>query len=294
MKNTVRIPKQVFGIIGYPLGHTLSPLLHNWGFEKQGMEAAYTAWPLPEGKVAAFMEAFRLLNIQGLSITIPHKQSVMEHCDHITPEAKAVGAVNTLYWHDSQLWGTNTDVVGFVAPLKARGVNKEKIKSALILGAGGAARAIVAGLQMLGIPDIRIANRTFSRAESLAHEFGITAVAWEERAAHMAELVVNTTPCGMSSIKNTDNSDDASPLSVADFAAARVALGAHVETALLAYDIVYSPLVTPFMRNAQEADWDIQDGLDMFVGQGCEQFRLWTGCELDAHEVRGLLLDALG
>ncbi|MFI3272767.1 MAG: shikimate dehydrogenase [Pseudomonadota bacterium] len=316
MKKSVHIPKQLFGIIGYPLGHSLSPLLHNWGFQNNAIEAAYTAWPMPESDVAQFMDALKIMKIQGLSVTIPHKQTVMEHCDKLTKAAQDIGAVNTLYWKNGKLWGGNTDIVGFLAPLKKMSLGDTiKPKTALILGAGGAARAVVAGLKELGIPYIYIANRTYSRAEALAQDFmgsneigaeaemgvegagdnapNIIAIPWEDRAQYMGEIIVNTTPCGMSS----SNSDiaDASPLSVADFEAARTVLekDAQERPFLLAYDLVYSPLVTPFMQCAVKAGWQSQDGLDMFVAQGCEQFRLWTGHDLVAHDARTLLLEAL-
>lgn len=303
--DTISIPKQLFGIIGYPLGHSLSPLLHNWGFQGKGLEAVYTAWPLQEGDVDDLMKAMKIIKIQGLSVTIPHKQAVMKHCHKLTKAAKDIGAVNTIYWQDGELWGGNTDVVGFVAPLKAMGIGESiKPQTALVLGAGGAARAVIAGLKYLGIAHIYIANRTYSRAESLAQDFStvdeevaeqdfcssIVAIPWEERASYIAEITVNTTPCGMSS---SSDMADASPLSVADFESARAALGNREQTCLLAYDIVYSPLVTPFMQCASQAGWKIQDGLDMFVGQGCEQFRLWTGHELESKDVRALLLEAL-
>ncbi len=303
MKESVRIPKQLFGIIGYPLGHSLSPLLHNWGFQENNIEAAYTAWPMPESDVAQFMGALKILKIQGLSVTIPHKQTVMAHCDKLTKAAKDIGAVNTLYWKDGELWGGNTDIVGFLAPLTAMGVGETvKPKTALILGAGGVARAVVAGLKDLGIPHIYIANRTFSRAEALAQDFmgedenapNIIAIPWEERAKYIGEIVVNTTPCGMSSSQG--DMADVSPLTATDFDAARKILedGAPESPCLLAYDLVYSPLITPFMQCAAKAGWKTQDGLDMFVAQGCEQFRLWTGCNLVAEDARALLLEALG
>lgn len=302
MKNTPFIPKQLYGIIGYPLGHSLSPLLHNWGFQSNDIEAAYTVWPMPEADLANFMAALKIMKIQGLSVTIPHKQAVMAYCDQLTTAAKDIGAVNTLYWQDGELWGGNTDIVGFLAPLKKMGISDTiRPQTSLILGAGGAARAVVSGLKDLGIPYIYIANRTFARAEVLAQDFmddaedapNIIAIPWDERANYVGELVVNTTPCGMSS-SNADIAD-ASPLTTADFEAARNVLegGADYSPCLLAYDLVYSPLVTPFMQCAAKAGWNTQDGLDMFVAQGCEQFRLWTDCDLVPDAARALLLDAL-
>ncbi len=304
MKNIVRIPKQLYGIIGYPLGHSLSPLLHNWGFQKNNIDAAYTPWPISESDLAQFMGALKLLKIQGLSVTIPHKQAVMAYCDTLTKAAQEIGAVNTLYWQDGKLCGGNTDIVGFLAPLKKIGIGDNiRPQTALILGAGGAARAVVAGLKELYIPHFYIANRTFARAEALAQDFmeeaesspNIIAIPWEDRTTYMGELIINTTPCGMSS--SSGDTLSTSPLSTNDFIAARELLKGNKNTThtpyLLAYDLVYSPLITPFMQCAAQAAWKTQDGLDMFVAQGAEQFHLWTACELNPHNARTLLLEAL-
>lgn len=127
-------PDKLFGIIGHPLGHTMSPLLHNWGFAEHNIPAVYMAWPTEPEKVKSFMQTFRDLPVSGASVTIPHKLSVMNYIDQLTERAEAVGAVNTLFWSDDKIVGDNTDTAGVSEPLRNRCDHAEK---ALLIGAGG-------------------------------------------------------------------------------------------------------------------------------------------------------------
>lgn len=270
---TPRQPGTLYGIIGYPLGHSLSPLLHNWGFSQLGLDGMYMAWPLEQEKVADFITAARTLPIRGVSVTIPHKQTVLPLLDRVSDRARRLGAVNTLYWDRDALCGENTDVLGFLAPLRGRSFSE-----ALVLGAGGAARAVLAGLAELGVPRVRLANRTAARARELAAEFGVEPLPWEERAAVGADLIVNASPLGMRGERAGET-----PLTREGFSGRG-----------LAYDLVYNPLRTRFLAEAESAGWETQDGLGMFVEQGRAQFRLWTGRELPADGARELLRAALG
>lgn len=270
-----RIPERLYGIVGHPLGHTLSPLLHNWGFALHSLPAVYMAWPVPPGRFASFMEAVRTLPVHGASVTIPHKEEALRLCDRVTDRARAVGAVNTLFLEDGVVCGENTDVTGFLAPLRARGV---RIDEALVLGAGGAARAVLAGLVELGVRRVRISNRTHDKAMELAGAFGADVVPWDERGSAAAGLVVNTTPCGMQGARMGE-----SPLPDGAFTGRG-----------MAYDLVYNPLTTRFLADARAAGWETQDGLGMFVEQGREQFRIWTGLDLPAAGARRLIAEALG
>ena len=263
-----------FGIIGWPLGHTLSPTLHNWGFGQLGIDASYAAWPVMPEDLEPFMGQVRTRPVSGLSVTIPHKQTVMSHLDRITDRAKTVGAVNTLYWDGDSLCGENTDVIGIVAPLK----NLDSLPvSALVLGAGGAARAALAGLLELGVKEVAVANRTRSRAEALAADFGATCVDWESRMDAAWGLICNTTPLGMAG-----KFADATPWERDRFSPKTIA-----------YDIVYNPLETRFLREAAAAGCATISGLEMFLHQGLAQFRLWTGQAMDENGARTLLLGAL-
>lgn len=258
----------LFGILGHSLGHSLSPVLHTWSFQRIGVPAVYLVWEVKAEALPVFMQSVRVLPIDGASVTIPHKEAVIEHLDGLSDAAQRIGAVNTLYWRDGRLLGGNTDVVGFLAPLLGR-----SFTSAMVLGAGGAARAVLAGLQELGVDTIFITNRSAQRAEKLAREFEVTAVDWEQRTAYSAQLLVNATPLGM-----LNKAVDDSPWPPNAF-----------EPGQTAYDLVYNPLKTCFLREAEEAGCDIVDGLAMFLGQAAEQCRLWTGKELPTREGRELL-----
>lgn len=266
--------KKLYGIIGHPLGHTMSPALHNSGFNMFSLQSVYMAFPTPPEELAKFMDNFRSLPMYGASVTIPHKETVMEYVDKITPRATTVGAVNTLYWENNTLVGDNTDVLGFMAPLKDR---KKAFTKALVLGAGGAAKAVIAGLQELGINDITICNRTAQRAKNLAIQFKVDDIAWDARGSVTADLVINTTPMGMSG-----EHVDETPFTAEMFQGHGVA-----------YDLVYNPLETTFLRTAKEAGWETIDGLHMFAAQGAEQFRLWTDRTIPHEHIRKLVSNLL-
>lgn len=272
---TSTIPEKLYGIIGHPLGHTMSPLLHNWGFQEHGIRAVYMAWPIAPDKLKDFVNAMRLLPISGLSITIPHKEPILELLDEVSDRARSIGAVNTLYWRNDMLVGENTDVLGFMLPLREMG---KKFDSALVLGAGGASRAVLAGLKELGVRDIAIANRSLENAEKLAKEFQVRVLPWEQRTKADTELLVNTTPLGMSGALQ-----DKSPWPQKAFQANQTA-----------YDLVYNPHTTLFLNQAREAGCVIVPGLRMFVGQAREQFGLWTGKELNGEKASNLVSNALG
>lgn len=263
-----------YGIIGWPLGHTMSPTLHNWGFGELGLDARYEAYPLKPDNLTSFMERVRTKPISGMSVTIPHKQTVMEHLDFITDRARAVGAVNTIYWDGDKLCGENTDVIGIIAPLKKL---ESLPSSAMILGAGGAARAAIAGFQELGIANISISNRTKDKATALAKEFGIEAIEWNKRMEHEPGLICNTTPLGMSG--------DCQGMTPWD--------GNRFPEGSIAYDIVYNPLETRFLKEAHAAGCHSISGLEMFLHQGLAQFSIWTGQNMDEEGARQLLLAAL-
>ncbi|MFP5222751.1 MAG: shikimate dehydrogenase [Acidobacteriota bacterium] len=274
-----RIPEKIFGIIGHPLAQTLSPLLHNWGFERLGVRACYMAFPTPPERLAAFVQAVRTLPVSGLSVTIPHKEAVMPLLDAVSPLARRTGAVNTLVWEGGRLVGHNTDVAGFLSPLlELKSATGSVPESALVLGAGGAAKAVLAGLHEIGVTRITVCNRDFERAAAFASQFLADAVAWERRHSVEARLVVNTTPMGM-----TGKAPDVSPLPQQYWTPDH-----------LAYDLVYNPRRTLFLREAQAAGAGVIDGLSMFAAQGAAQFRLWTGLELPMREAETLLADALG
>ena len=268
---------RLYGIVGCPLGHSLSPMLHNWALAGAGIAGAYLAWPLQAGQAPAFVAAVRTLSIQGVSVTIPHKEAVMPLLDGLTARARDLGAVNTLYWDKDGLCGDNTDVEGFISSLRGR-----VFASALVLGAGGAARAALAGLRELGLPGIAVCNHNKERAQKLAEEFGVQCVGWEARSAYEADLVINATPLGMRGTHEGRN-----PLPPEAFARR------HAK-ARMVYDLVYTPRTTRFLAEAEAAGWQTQDGLALFLPQAQAQFRLWTGREFSGPDARALLLRELG
>ena len=179
-----------------------------------------------------------------------------------------MGAANTLFWRDGKLFGHNTDVAGFLTPLREYYPASPPV-SALALGAGGAARAVLHGLNLLGVKNIRLTARNKKSGLALAEHFGCEYIPWEQRVDAKANLVINTTPLGMSGSAG----QAASPLGTADF----ISLIPPDAGQCLAYDLVYNPLHTPFLRHAQAAGWSTQDGLCMLAAQGLAQFACWSG-----------------
>lgn len=256
------IPEFLYGIIGHPLGHSLSPLLHNTAFQATGHPGVMLRWPVPPEGVADFMRTVRLLHVRGCCVTIPHKLAVLPWLDEVSERVRAVGACNTLYWKDGALCGENTDVIGFMRPLEGRRLPS----SALVLGAGGAARAVVAGLKMLGVADVAVSARRREALLAFCGDCGARPVPWEARGGEHAGLVVNTTPAGMRGAHQEETAYEA-----AWFAS---------RPAGIAYDVVYTPLETRFLREARACGWEGVDGLQMFLGQADCQFFLWTGKHL--------------
>jgi shikimate dehydrogenase len=260
-----------YGIIGWPLGHSKSPLLHNWGLKACKLPGSYAAWPTEPKKLKAFVAEVRARRIKGVSVTIPHKLAVIPLLDAITDRAKAVGAVNTLFWRGNALMGDNTDIAGIAAPL---GPRLDRLSPALVLGAGGAARAACAALRGLNVADLCVSARDQAKAERLAEDFQARVVPWEERATQAWGLVLNATPLGMQG--------------------GNEALSPWPEEATgsmgLAFDLVYNPVRTRFLAQAEAAGAARVSGLSMFLHQGLAQFEIWTGQRLDEQRARQLLL----
>ena len=268
------LPK-LYGIIGSPLGHSLSPILHTTAFQALGIPGLLLPWPMPADQLPVFIKAMRLLDIQGACVTIPHKQAIMPLLDGISDTAKKVGAVNLVHRDGDRLLGDNTDILGFTLPLADPPLPTDT--PVLLLGAGGATRGVIAGLHMLGMTNIHISNRTAATAADMAAEFGLKAIDWSRRGKVMAGLVVNTTPLGM---KGKFEEETPYP---GEWLAGRAGI---------AYDIVYTPVKTRFIREAEAAGWRTLTGLDMFMGQADQQFLTWTGRHLP-DVARQVVVDAL-
>lgn len=272
----------LYGVTGWPLAQTLSPLLHNTGFRTLGINALYQKWEVPPEKLPAFVESVRLLDIRGCSVTIPHKVGLLPLLDEVSPLARQVGAANTIYWNGERLCGENTDVAGFMAPLAGMPLEGADV---LLLGAGGAARAVAAGLaspnSAHGPARVFVATPSDRSHLPLAEEFGLIPLLWKDRHDPSALLVVNTTPLGMRGKAEADTPYDFSLVSGLPATSAAKATPT-------AYDIVYNPLETRFLREARAAGRRCISGLEMFFGQGDAQFRLWTGQGLPPESRRAL------
>lgn len=277
------LPSQLYGVIGWPLAQSLSPLLHNSGFQALGIPAVYLRWEVPPERLATFVDSVRLLGIRGCSVTIPHKMALLPLLDRVSEQAELAGAANTVYWDGEDLCGENTDVSGFLAPLAA--VPLENM-DALLLGAGGAAHAVAAGLRLRRCRKAFVATPSNRSHLSLAERFGFTPVLWEQRHDVPADLIINTTPLGMRGKYEKESPYDFSLAAPGHVASATdTATGSPYGGdggAGLAYDIVYNPLETRFLREARQAGRRCVTGLEMFFGQGDAQFRLWTGRPLPA------------
>ena len=272
--NNIFLPQALYAVTGWPLSQSLSPLIHNTGFQTLGIPAVYLAFPVAPRDLPHFVHTVRMLHMGGVSVTIPHKEAVIPLLDGITERARSVGAVNTLFWKDMELWGDNTDIAGFLAPLEQMHMDFAA-QTALVLGAGGAARAVVGGLAIRGCRHIHISTPSNKSHLPLAAQFGATPVNWEDHHSVQANLVINTTPLGMHG-----SHENESPW---DFSATPLAAGA------IAYDIVYNPLTTRFLREAREHGHTCVTGREMFFAQGNAQFKLWT--RMDLPDVSRVALD---
>ena len=252
---------KIFGLLAHPVSHSRSPELYRAWFTESGLLGArFDVFDVePEG-LSEFMQRVRNDKISGLAVSIPHKESVMKFLDEIDEVAEEIGAVNTIGWERKKLKGWNTDWIGVRESFKEAGV-VVRGKRVLVLGAGGAARAVVYAL-MCGGAQVVITNRTFDSAEDLASTFRCSFVHWDDRETVQAEVVVNATSVGL-------DEPNESPVS-AEFWKGREA----------GFDLVYEPKMTKFLREAQKAGVKIISGDRMLFLQGKEQFKLVTGKKL--------------
>ncbi len=261
---------QVVGVMGWPVGHSVSPPMHNAAFRALRLPWCYVPLPVRPTHVAEALLGARALGFRGLNVTVPHKQAICALVNELSPAAKAIGAVNTVVFEGERILGHNTDAQGFLRALRDAGFEPEGC-AALVLGAGGAARATVYALGSVGA-QVTILNRTASRAHELACEFGQlwpTArytgdglnAATLQRHAPRVQLVVNTTPLGMWPHPEATPWPEEIPFPAGAFC----------------YDLIYNPRQTRLMGLAHAAGARTADGLGMLVHQGAEAFELWTG-----------------
>ncbi len=265
------VENRLYGVIGQPVAHSLSPLMHNTAFAVTGFEAHFSAFAVTD--LEAAVAGIRALGIAGVSVTLPHKTAVIKHLDWIDDEALAIGAVNTIVNRCGRLCGYNTDVSGAINALQSKiELSGRKV---LILGAGGAARALVYGALKAG-SSVAIGNRTADRGQALAEEFGACFLSRSEWDGFAPEILVNTTSLGMSP------EVDKMPLPET-----------FLTPEMVVMDIVYNPLRTRLLKAAKECGAQTIDGLTMFVGQGALQFELWTGKKAPFEVMRQTVLAEL-
>lgn len=256
---------RIAGVLGWPVAHSLSPRLHGCWLQRYRIDGAYVPLPVRPDDLEAALRALVVLGFAGANVTVPHKEATVAVVDTLTPAARRIGAVNTLIvGADGALTGDNTDAFGFLENLKAAGIGPVAgLGPAVVLGAGGAARAVVAGLVDAGVGAIRLVNRSIGRAEALAAAIGgpIRVLAWADREAALpgAGLVVNTTTLGMTASPPLDLAVDALPAEA------------------VVTDLVYAPLLTPLLAAASARGLRTVDGLGMLLHQARPGFRAWFG-----------------
>lgn len=260
---------EVYGIMGSPVAHSLSPAMHNRAFAESGLNKIYVPFPVTD--VAAALSGLRALGVRGVSVTIPHKQAVIPFLDSVDPVAAAIGAVNTLVFRaDGRIHGLNTDWLGATRALGQ--VMELRGRRVLLLGAGGSARAIGFGLQEAGA-EVLLASRTPERGRRLAADLKCDWYDLREIGAIRAEALVNATSVGMAP------ASEQSPAPDLDLASFPVVM-----------DIVYSPLQTRLLREAAQAGCRVVNGLEMLLLQGAAQFEIWTGLPAPLTAMRSELL----
>ncbi|MFM2060557.1 MAG: shikimate dehydrogenase [Cyanobacteriota bacterium] len=281
---------KLLGVIGHPVEHSLSPVMHNAALGKLGLDYVYLPFPIAPENLERAIAGFASIGVVGFSITIPHKQAIIPLLSEISPIAQAIGAVNTVT-RQGDIWvGTNTDVEGFIAPLQTTYQQNWSQKTAVILGNGGAARAVVAGCIQLGLAEIHVVGRNIYKLKAFNESWQNSPFAdkfqihtWEElpNLIPQANLLVNTTPMGMYPHVNE------SPLSAEEM----IKLPANS----IAYDLIYIPKPTKFLHLAEKQGAIPIDGLEMLVQQGAAALKIWLQREeVPVDQMRQALQNHLG
>ena len=261
---------RIVGVIGDPVEHSRSPQMHNAAFAKAGLDYVYVPFHVRPKDLAAAIAGFKAINVVGINVTLPHKQAVISHLTSISREAELIGAVNTLTFTDEGIHGDNTDAPGVLRALEENGNMSVPVgENVVVLGAGGAARAVVVALALAGVASITIANRTVERAVALAEEMGQkTGISMQGLGLADAQLPVAVRESMLLINTATVSMDATHPLLIsADW----------LQPNTIVYDIVYTPPVTPLMRAAAARGCETLGGMGMLVHQGAIAFEKWTG-----------------
>jgi len=271
------------GVCGWPIHHSLSPLIHNYWLKEMGPRGAYVHFAVRPDEALRAFRSLKKTSISGVNVTIPLKETAFEAADERTPDAQKLGVANCLYKRNGKLIAHNTDMEGFAAPLlRAVGPRVIMNKPVLVIGTGGASRAVLGALLAMGSPEIRLCGRTDKTAETRILDIDVPnlyAVPWAERnkAVSGAGIIINATSAGM---------------------AGKPALDINLDKAnddVLIYDLVYTPLETPFIKQAKERSLPYLGGLEMLIAQARPSFKLFYGqTPPDDLDPTAILLDALG
>ncbi|WP_397539393.1 shikimate dehydrogenase [Rummeliibacillus pycnus] len=271
-----------YAVIGDPIEHSMSPLMHNAWMAEENRDASYIPVHVLPENLEQSVVALKTLGCSGWNITIPHKEKIIPYLDELDESAQKMGAVNTVVKQlDGTYKGYNTDGLGFVRSLEKEVGNGHRNKRVLVIGAGGAARGIAFALVATGYTHITIANRTVSKAKVICAELDIEAkaISLNEAAEQLEqfEILVQTTSAGL------NNSEFTLPFSMK-----------QLSTTAIVADIVYNPLMTPFLKEAKKKGATVVTGLGMFIHQGALAYSYWTGTYPKAEVVSDLLLEQLG
>lgn len=260
---------KIVGVLGWPVAHSLSPAIHNTAFVAANLNYVYVPLPVAPDQLAGAIEGIRAMEFAGANVTIPHKVAVMPYMDKIDAVAEKIGAVNTIVRENGLLTGYNTDADGFIHSLANEGI-QVKGKKAILLGAGGAAKAVVCGLMMQGVADVAVAARNGSKVAEFTAAFRspkVHGLCWQDTEYHEnlkeCELLINCTPLGMHPHVHSEPPVDWQVLS---------------KDAVVC-DLIYNPLKTRFLLTADKYGHKAVSGAGMLIGQGALAFKLWTGIE---------------
>ena len=280
---------KLLGIIGDPVEHSLSPVMHNAAIAHLRLDYVYVPFPVQQGNLATAIAGFDVTALQGFSITIPHKQDIIPLLTQVSEDAIKIGAVNTVWRTETGWKGTNTDVEGFVAPLKSMSLDWTRV-TPVVLGNGGAARAVIVGLINLGCDRVHVVGRNSDKLARFYQSWSHTpAIAsrikihnWDnlESLLPATDLLVNTTPVGMSP------RTDASPINAP--------LMEKLKENAIAYDLIYTPNPTQFLKLARARGAKAIDGLEMLVQQGVSALEIWLQQPVPVEVMRNSLKEYLG
>ncbi|MFB2923485.1 MULTISPECIES: shikimate dehydrogenase [Aerosakkonema] len=284
---------KLLGVVGHPIEHSLSPVMHNAAIATLGLDYVYLPFPVKPEDLQVAIAGFAAIGMIGFNVTIPHKQAIIPLLSEVSPIARAVGAVNSVWRTDRGWSGTNTDVEGFLAPLLNLSPSSQERDwsqmTALVLGYGGAARAVVAGCAQLGVQQVKVIGRSPQKLNDFLDSWlnsrlpvRLSVHNWQElpNLLSQANLLVNTTPIGMYPRV------DESPLSADEIA--KLPKGA------IAYDLIYTPNPTLFLKLAKQQGADAIDGLEMLVQQGAAALQIWLQQSVPVDVMRQFLRRHLG